>query len=92
MSTPGEGDVRIAQSVARQIAPGPRDQRDLDVLAVERVAHVESQRHAGAHVGSGERLFDAGLAGTRRRREATEGDGEDHATHGQRLQLCVDRA
>jgi hypothetical protein len=52
------------------------------VLAIERFAHGESQRHSGAHVGSGERLFDAGLAGKRRRREAAQGDGEDQAAHG----------
>jgi len=82
MPAPGERDVRIAQPVARQIAPDPCDHRDPGVLAIECVAHGESERHSGAHVGRGERLFDAGLAGKGRRRDAAQGEGEEQAAHG----------
>ena len=73
-----------SQSVARQVAAHARNQRDLGVLAIERLLGVERELERGTYARRTENLFRARLPGAGAGWHAgqCEGDGEDGFAHG----------
>ena len=81
MTAPRDADVRVAQTVARQVLSDPRDNGDLGPVTIELAREVEREHQRRVDIGRRELLLGAGLPGVGAERVTGEGGREHEAEH-----------
>ncbi len=80
-TAPRDADVRVAQTVARQVLSDPRDNGDLGPVTIELAREVEREHERRVDIGRRELLLGAGLPGVGAERVTGEGGREHEAEH-----------